>query len=336
MSYGLLGGISGAAKAGVSYGEAVMKDAFEERREKRLEEAKMRMEMDRRKWETENRQAARQEDFQHTYGINAPTDIGTKELDHQTAVRQQYGQGADPSLGSAHHDNRSAADRTRLTEGAKNEVNQFGGLMSDPTIGAHQKGPDGRIHSIGAGAGGASSSSEARAASEAQLLAQYKASVQHELREILPGEEFANFTVIQGHGGFEGWAPKYREVLEQIPDFYTWRQQVHGIELPPGMQAGNAATGARPSQDPAIPPTPEPEPTTELERGRSMIGRVLDRVSGSSPDQQPAPGQQPAPHSPMAEGTLTNPVRINSQAELEPYPSGTYFVAADGVVRRKP
>lgn len=91
MSYGFLGAISGASKAGVSYGEAVMKDAFDERREKRLEEAKKRMEEDRRKWERNEWDHRRQQGHQDRFGADADRvgEVGTIGLEN-AAKQEQF------------------------------------------------------------------------------------------------------------------------------------------------------------------------------------------------------------------------------------------------------
>lgn len=94
MSYGTWGFIGGAAKAGEKFGEAMMKDEFEKRREERLQRAKDEMEASRRKWEA-------------------------KEHDRRLKVnfKAKHGEGADFSRGSVHYENKNeVAQFERMTE----------------------------------------------------------------------------------------------------------------------------------------------------------------------------------------------------------------------------
>lgn len=343
MSYGTWGFIGGAAKAGEKFGEEMMKDEFEKRREERLEKARMEMEQNRRKWAREDWEYQRQAGHQDRFGARASQipERGTLGIENDISIENQYGPGADPTRGSV----ALAADADVDLHGRKAragyEAGQFGAPTMHDQAGLVQRGPDGKMHTIGTGAGAPGSASATdRAASEAQLLSQYKEWVTGELRPILPGSDIANMTMIQAHGGFEGWSPKYRESVEKLPDYYTWRRNIHGIELPPGMREGNAATGARQGEQTGIlggapeAPAAPAVPTTNREAAQSKIGQVWNTVTnalgGGRKDETPGGAAGVA-----GAGTEGNPVKVNSPEELDQYPSGTYFVGPDGVIRRK-
>jgi hypothetical protein len=322
MSYGLLGAMKGLGEGMSQYGEARMKDGFEAAREKRLEEAKKRTE------ERARIEHDRQQDdaFRRTHGAEADPNVGTANLDVERTFRSQYGAEADPNMGAQHYSDESAVERARREAEMKNEVNAYSGLMTDPTIGTYQKGSDGKIHSIGAGAGGVGKDGATGPGgiTEPQMQAIYKLERDNMREGINPSGDFASNAMIQRYGGWEGWSNRYAEIMGSNPGYLEWREMVFGIPNPDTREAP-AAQGLPPAE-----PASVEEPTTELERGRSAIGRISDKIFGSNSPQsdgQPALG---------AQGTTTNPYRVSSREDVEKLPSGAFFMGRDGVLRSKP
>ena len=88
MGYGTFGFIGGAAKAGQKYGEALMEDEFEKRREERLQRMKEEMEASRRKWDAEEHDRRKKFDFQIKYGEEAETGKGSVHYENENEVAQ--------------------------------------------------------------------------------------------------------------------------------------------------------------------------------------------------------------------------------------------------------
>jgi hypothetical protein len=80
----------------------------------------------------------------------------------------------------------------------------------------------------------------------------------------------------------------------------------------PSSLADTVAGGAAPSAAPAAP--------------------VIAPAAPTAPAAPAAPAPAPAPAAP---GTVGNPVKINTKEERDALPSGTVYVAPDGVVRTK-
>ena len=322
MSSGLLAGIGrGIAQTGQMMG----KDALEAQREKRLEEARIRQE----KRESAE-YALRQDDaFRRAHGADADPNAGTENLNAERQFRSQYGAEANFDMGAQHYSDEAAIERARRQK--KNELGlmQVGDPEHDPNFGYHQRGADNRILQINPQSGGISpeGATGPGGITEPQMQAIYRLERDNIREGINPTGDFASNAMIQRHGGWQGWSNRYADIMSSNPGYLEWRELVFGIPNPDTRDAPAA------QELPPVEPAPVEEPPTELETGRSMIGRAADAVKGifgsgsSQADNRMVDG---------AQGTPTNPYRVNSQQDVEQLPSGAVFVGRDGVPRIKP
>lgn len=245
----LMGLLGGVGQGLADTGQMMQKDALETRREKRLEEARMRQE-ERANTEWRDRQ---DEAFTRTYGAEADPSKGTKNIDIGLEFGSKYGAGADPALGAGHYETEILTDRTRRTEDAKNEANQFSGLLTDPTVGAHQRGPDGRIHSVGSGAGGVGKAGDGNlppgapgAEVPAQVFTSLRADYAH---RINPGDMALASAAREGDEAFM----RYIQETGQIGSLLEFARSEYGIDLRTGTYmsapAGGASGGGPESQE---------------------------------------------------------------------------------------
>jgi len=311
-----LGFVAGAGKGIAQAGDMMMKDAYEQKRMQRLEEAELRREQ----------RASVAEEARFQRGLLTEwgdTDIsgGTRAAQKRMEFESVYGAGADPGRGSKVIDQEmdySLWNRKQEAEvgyhgqKARNSVAAAGTweLTNHPELGMVEVNTQtGQTRPLPPGAGSPHAKSEdgVGGLKDSDMRAIYDRELRNRLQEVLPEGDMAQGAVINNAGGWQPWAKKYLEAL-QVPHYLEWREQVFGIPNPDSRRA-----------QPAQQPTDGPWRSRLTDNVRSAIQPSGGGLLGS--------GGQPNP-----EG-LPEP---KSREEVLALPSGTRFVTPDGRIGVRP